>query len=90
MNLSALLAILWRRSRLERSMRLTRTELEARQSQAIAQLRTFAIERSPFYRRFHRGLEQRPWTELPILSKADLMENFEDLITDRSVRLATC
>lgn len=81
-------AILWKRSRLERGMRCTRSELEARQLRAIAQLRTFAVERSPFYRRFHRGFEQRSWTELPILSKADLMENFDDFVTDRSVRLA--
>jgi putative adenylate-forming enzyme len=81
-------AILWKRSRLERGVRCTRSELEARQSRAIAQLRSFAVERSPFYQRFHRGFEQRPWAELPILSKADLMANFDDLVTDRSVRLA--
>ena len=87
MNLNTLSAILWKRSRLERGTRCTRSQLEARQSRAIEQLRAFANERSPFYRRFHGGFEQRPWTELPILSKANLMENFDDLITDRSVRL---
>lgn len=81
-------AILWKCSRMERGMRCTRSQVEARQSRAIAQLRAFAVERSPFYRRFHRGSEQRPWTELPILSKADLMENFDDFVTDRSAHLA--
>jgi phenylacetate-CoA ligase len=80
-------AFLWKRSRLERDMRRTRAQLEARQLRAIAQVRAFALDRSPFYQRFYRGFEQRPWTELPILSKAELMDHFDDLVTDRAVRL---
>ena len=83
-----ILKVLWKRGRLERGARCTRAQLEARQSRAIAQLRAFAVERSPFYQRFHRGFEQRPWTELPILTKANMMENFDDFVTDRSIRLA--
>ena len=46
------------------------------------------LRRSPFYREFHRGLERRPLEELPILTKAQMMERFDDLVTDRDVRLA--
>lgn len=46
------------------------------------------MTRSPFYRRFHAGLEDRPLAQLPVLTKAELMANFDDLVTDRDIRLA--
>lgn len=79
--------VLWRRQQLERSCRWTRARLEAHQQQCAASLRSWALERSPFYQRFHRGLEKQPLSRLPILSKGVLMENFDELVTDRSVRL---
>ena len=51
-------------------------------------LREHAYARSPFYRRFHKGLEDRPLNELPVLTKATLMEHFDELVTDPTVRLA--
>ena len=51
-------------------------------------LRRFASKHSPFYQRFHRGLEQQPLQALPILTKGVMMEHFDDLVTDRAVRLA--
>ena len=51
-------------------------------------LRRLVAARSPFYARFHRGLESRRLAELPILSKATLMENFDDVVTNRQIRLA--
>ncbi len=54
----------------------------------MAQTLRFARERSPFYAHFHRGLEDKPLDKLPILSKSIMMENFDALITDRTVRLA--
>ena len=51
-------------------------------------LRRLVAARSPFYARFHRGLESRRLAELPILSKATLMENFDDGVTNRQIRLA--
>jgi phenylacetate-CoA ligase len=80
--------VLWKRAVQERSCRWSRAELESRQRESAAALRRFAIERSPFYQRFHRGMEHRPLTDLPILSKATMMENFDDLVTDRAIRLA--
>ena len=80
--------VLWRRRQLERACTLTRAELEQRQQTRLAALREFAQKRSPFYRRFHQGLDGRPLSDLPVLTKALMMEHFDDLVTDRNVRLS--
>jgi putative adenylate-forming enzyme len=72
----------------ERSCGWTRAHLERQQAVRLAELRRFALERSPFYRRLHQGLETRPLEDLPIVTKAMLMESFDEVLTDRSVRLA--
>jgi len=77
-----------KRGILERSRGWSRAELDAHQAREAAVLRRFALERSPFYRRFHKGLENAPLEELPILTKAAMMEAFDELVTDRAVRLA--
>ncbi|HKB12446.1 MAG TPA: AMP-binding protein [Vicinamibacterales bacterium] len=79
--------VLWRRRRLEESCRWTRRQLEDQQQARLQALRRVALERSPFYRRFHRGLEQAPLAALPVLTKSELMAQFDDLVTDRAVRL---
>jgi phenylacetate-CoA ligase len=66
------LRVLLKRRALERSCRWTRAELHAHRLRTLQTLRQFACRNSPFYRRFHRGLESRPLTELPILTKATL------------------
>lgn len=65
----------------------TRPQLEAYQAEALRRLREYAYVRSPFYQRFHKGLTDRPFQELPILTKATVMENFDDLVTNRAIRL---
>jgi putative adenylate-forming enzyme len=82
------LRVIWRRRTLERSCRWTRAKLEQHQQQRLADLRRFAREHSPFYARFHHGLENEPLDRLPVLTKAIMMERFDELVTDRSVRLA--
>lgn len=67
--------------------RWTRPQLAAYQAKELLRLREFAYARSPFYQRFHKGLFDRPLQELPILSKATVMDNFDALVTDRSIRL---
>ena len=54
----------------------------------MADLRAWAIASSPFYAELHRGLERAPLTELPILTKKMVMDNFDRLVTDRQVRLS--
>lgn len=82
-----LLSILkWRRT-LKQHERWNRERLESYQAQALKRLRDFVYARSPFYQRFHRGLYQAPLGELPVLTKALMMENFDDLVTDRKIQL---
>lgn len=77
----------------------TRQKLRARECwsvERIAAHRAFEVDRlrrhaysnSPFYRRFHAGMEDKPLNQLPVLTKADVMSNFDELVSDRAVRLA--
>lgn len=65
----------------------TRSELATYQAESLRRLREYAYARSPFYQRFHKGLSDRPLQELPVLTKAMVMENFDDLVTDRTIHL---
>ena len=65
----------------------TRKLLEAHQADALRSLREYAYAHSPFYQQFHRGLYDAPLQELPVLTKAMMMEHFDDLVTDRAIRL---
>jgi putative adenylate-forming enzyme len=80
--------VIWRRRALERSCTWSRGRLETHQQRQLDALRRFARERSPFYRRFHRGLDRAPFIELPILTKAEMMAHFDEVVTDPRVRLA--
>jgi hypothetical protein len=71
--------VLWLRRRLRRHERWNQAQLSAHQQRATAGLRQFAYERSPFYRRFHHGLESAPLAELPVLTKAVLMDLQHDV-----------
>ncbi len=65
----------------------TRAQLEENQSESLRRLREYAYSRSPFYQNFHKGLFDRPLQELPVLTKAMVMENFDELVTDRTLHL---
>lgn len=58
------------------------------QQQALKELRDAAYEGSAFYRRHHAGLFDAPLAQLPPVTKTDLMENFDDAVTARGLRLA--
>jgi putative adenylate-forming enzyme len=80
--------VLWQRRVLRGRERWTRQELVAFQRGQEVRLREFAVNRSPFYRRFYRGLEHAPLGDLPVLTKAALMDNFDQISTDSALRLA--
>lgn len=82
-----LLQLWWSLSRLRERDRWTRQQLEAHQANALRELRAFAAARSPFYRRFHEGLADRPLRELPVLTKSLLMEHYDEVATDRALHL---
>jgi putative adenylate-forming enzyme len=47
----------------------------------------FAVERSAFYRRLHRGYEGKPLEDLPVVTKGDLMGSFDEFVTDSRIRI---
>lgn len=66
--------------------RWPRERLERYRQARLEELARHAAERSPFWReRLPRG--RLELTELPILTKPELMERFDDLVTDRRLRL---
>ena len=78
MNLGFILRVLRGRGPLRSHERWSRAQIDAHQATAVRELRRFAVERSPFYRRFHAGFESSPLTDLPVLTKAQLMGSFDD------------
>jgi phenylacetate-CoA ligase len=65
-----------------------RRQLEEFQLSECAKLREFAYAHSAFYREFHSGLTGRPLQELPVLTKAMLMEHFDEIVTDPKIHSA--
>ena len=65
----------------------TRQQLESYQADALRSLRDYTYAHSPFYQQFHKGLYDAPLQELPVLTKAMMMEHFDELVTDRAIRL---
>lgn len=87
MEVRKIISLLSKRRKFHRQERWTRQQLEAYQRQELHRLREYAYARSPFYQRFHQGLFDAPLENLPVLTKAMLMEHFDDLVTDRAVHL---
>src|SRR5512141_2537397 len=87
MNIPMILKVIYQLDQLRRHEHWTRSQLKEHQTGALRQLREYAYERSPFYQKFHKGLTDRPLHELPILTKAMMMENFDSFVTDPSLHL---
>lgn len=88
MDMALLGRVLRLRSSLRRHERWAPAEMDGHRQRSVRDLRTFAYERSPFYQRFHHGLFDRPLEQLPILTKSQLMESFDEVVTDPRVALA--
>lgn len=82
-----LLRLLMIRRKLRKHDDWTRAELLRRQAQSLQALRDYAYSHSPFYRRFHAGLIDKPLRDLPVLTKKELMENWNDIVTDRTLKI---
>jgi phenylacetate-CoA ligase len=63
------------------------SRLEVYRADALRYLRQHTYAHSPFYQKCDQGLTDRPLQELPVLTKAIMMEHFDDLMTDRAIRL---
>jgi len=69
--------------------RWTRDDLLAHQAERVRALLTHAVSRSPYYREvLGADAAERPLAELPTLSKATLMAEFDRIVTDPQLRLA--
>ena len=62
--------------------------VRALQARRLRQLLLHANQHSPFYSRRFAGIDvtQCRLSDLPTLSKSDMMANFEDVLTDRQIR----
>lgn len=87
MNIGMMMKLLSKRKQLRMQEHWTRQQLEAYQAKALGSLREYAYAHSPFYQQFHKGLYEAPLQELPVLTKAMVMEHFDDLVTDRAIHL---
>jgi phenylacetate-coenzyme A ligase PaaK-like adenylate-forming protein len=88
MSTQIILKVLALRHRLRQRDRWTHRQLEEHQGRVLHRLRKHAYDRSPFYGRFHKGFTDRPLGELPVMTKEMVMEHFDELVTDPTVRLA--
>ena len=87
LNPFRILALIFQARALRKRETWSRERIGKHQDRELARLRRFAAARSPFYQRFHNGLEDRPLHELPVLTKRELMQSWDDVVTDRSLRL---
>src|SRR5215208_2519790 len=88
MSTQIILKVLALRHRLRHRDRWTRRQLEEHQGRALHRMREYAYARSLFYKRFHKGFTDQPLGDLPILTKEKVMEHFDELVTDPTIRLA--
>ena len=87
MNIRIMLKLLHTLEQMRKHEHWTRQQLAGYQAKVLLDMRKYAYERSPFYQTFHKGLMDRPLYELPVLTKSMMMENFDALVTDRTLHL---
>ena len=67
----------------------SREKIAAVQRKRLLALVKYAREKSPFYRNLYAGIgEDFSLTDLPPVSKPELMAHFDDVLTDRSITMA--
>lgn len=88
MDTALLASLLRRRRQLAGRERWDRAALEVHQARALRSLRDHAYAKSPFYKRFHQGLMDRPLGMLPVLTKSELMAQWDEVVTDPALRLS--
>jgi phenylacetate-coenzyme A ligase PaaK-like adenylate-forming protein len=88
MTILQILRLLSLRRQLHRHDFWQRSVLERHQKEALARLREFACARSPFYKTFHAGLAGQPLDKLPVLTKELLMRHWDEIVTDRTLKLS--
>lgn len=87
MDTDLLVRVLRRRAAFARHDRWTPDRLAAHQAAALAYLRRHASSQSPFYSVHHAGLDRALLRDLPTVTKAQLMDNFDQVIAARGLTL---
>ena len=71
-----------------RGDRRSREKIAAVQRKRLVSLVKYARENSPFYRELYAGLgDDFSLADLPPVSKPELMARFDDVLTDRGIRV---
>jgi putative adenylate-forming enzyme len=65
----------------------SRQRLDDHLRDSLQSLRRYAYDNSRFYQQFHKGLYDAPLEELPVVTKAMMMDRLDELVTDRDIRL---
>jgi phenylacetate-CoA ligase len=86
-DLKFMLDVLVKQRQFKAQERWNRQQMEEHQARMLGILRREAYEKSPFYQEFHKGMYDAPLDQLPVLTKAQMMDNFDPLVTDRAVHL---
>ncbi|CAN5756529.1 hypothetical protein BH23PLA1_BH23PLA1_10030 [soil metagenome] len=75
---------------LNRPPKMAPERLARIQRRRLERLVRLAVERSPFYREKYRGIDRNRFelTDLPTTNKAELMADFDRMVTDPNVRRA--
>ena len=88
MDLSLIARVLYLRAAWRRRDHWDAARITAHQEHALKELRRAAYAGSEFYRRHHAGLHNAPLDQLPPVTKANLMDHFNEAITTPDLTLA--
>ena len=88
MDLRLISRVLFLRAAWRRRDHWDAARITAHQEHALQELRRAAYAGSGFYRRHHAGLHDAPLDQLPSVTKADLMDHFDEAVTTPDLRLA--
>ena len=75
------------RWRTQQHDRWTRTQLDDHRQRMLARLRDHAAPQSPYYADQHRGMQRAALSQLPPLTKTQLMAQWDRLVTSPELRL---
>ena len=85
--------LLWNLYQQKRNTRKTKQQIELLQKRKLDKMLCYAYEHSPYYRKVFKTAEitadnitKTPLCNFPTLNKELLMEHFDDLVTDRSLK----
>ncbi len=87
MNSLELLKILQLRFQLRKRYGWRRGQLISYQQSQLNELRQFTYAQSGYYKEFHKGLYKAPLNQLPVLTKRMLMQNWNDVVTDKELHI---